>query len=75
MIARVSTWPMCGLPLAVGGPSKNVNCSFPSRWWKLLRMISFSFHSSAVFFSLAAKFISVATLLYMVPSPPMSLSS
>ena len=30
LIARVSTWPICGLPLAVGGPSKKVNCSFPS---------------------------------------------
>ena len=31
LMARVSMWPMCGRPLAVGGPSKKVKRSAPSR--------------------------------------------
>ena len=31
-MARVSIWPMWGLPLAVGGPSKKENSSPPSRF-------------------------------------------
>ena len=65
-MTRVSMWPMWGLPLAVGGPSKKVKVSPPSRWWKDLRMMSFSFQKRVISASRAGKFMSVGTLLYML---------
>ena len=59
--ARVSIWPICGRPLAVGGPSKNVKRSFPSLTLKDLRMMSSRFQNSETFFSRLTKSMSVET--------------
>ena len=70
LMARVSIWPIWGRPLAVGGPSKNVKRSAPSRQWKHFSMMPFSFHRRSVSFSRSTNFMSVGTLRYMLGMPP-----
>ena len=64
-MARVSMWPMWGLPLAVGGPSKKVHTSWPSRFFMLFWKMSFSFQNLMTSFSRARKSSAVETFSIM----------
>ena len=65
----VITWPICGLPLAVGGPSYHVNLGPPDLNSVLFLKISFFFQKSSIAFSLDTKSRFVDTLLY-ISFPP-----
>ena len=68
-MARVSMWPMWGLPLAVGGPSKNVHTSPPSRLVMLFWKMSFSFQNLMTSFSRARKSSAVETFSIILQPP------
>ena len=59
-MARVSMWPMWGLPLAVGGPSKKDQTSRPSRCFMLFWKMSFSFQNLMTSFSSHSRIIGSA---------------
>ena len=59
---------MCGLPLAVGGPSKKENSSPPSFFSTDFSKIWFCFQNSTISCSRPTKSSDVSTLRYMVSS-------
>ncbi len=66
-MTRVLMCPKCGLPLAVGGPSYNVNEGVPSLAARIERFrISLAFQKARISFSRSTKFISVETFSYML---------
>ena len=77
-MARVSMWPMWGLPLAVGGPSKKDQTSRPSRFFMDFWKMSLSFQNLMTSFSRARKSSAVETfsiIRVFLPSKIMRLTS